>query len=317
VEAPLIIDATGSFSWVARRLGKKVNLKMGFVGYGIKLESKNKESLLPYFGLDEETVGFWGGSYRKIHGYMWDASLYPYQDGSIDICCGETGIFPSPIRKYQLDNEYDYCKQRLKERWKFLEDFYKEGFSRGKVVKEHWGFIKENLEKDPFDANLLMVGDNTGRVSLVTGEGFQPALVCGGLAGDFATRAITEGKVDKGYLSEYRSLLEENEITGRNWAKAVNSVLRIGSNYLVAFVISCLGRFAVKFGEEEIVNLMNTSKVKENKILEYGIEMMKHLAKLGLSPSYRRDFASGEYMRRKYPDAKIWLAPKIKERLDL
>jgi hypothetical protein len=112
-------------------------------------------------------------------------------------------------------------------------------------------------------------------------------------------------------------LLEENEITGRNWAKAVNSVLRIGSNYLVAFVISCLGRFAVKFGEEEIVNIMNTGKVKENKILEYGIEMMKHLAKMGFSSSYRRDFASGEYIRRKYPEAKIWLAPKIKEVFDL
>jgi electron transfer flavoprotein-quinone oxidoreductase len=317
VEAPLVIDATGSFSSVARMLGKKVNLKMGFVGYGVKLQPSNKESLLSYFGLDEETVGFWGGSYRKFHGYMWDCSLYPYQDGSIDICCGETGIFPSLIKNYRLNNEWDYCKNRLEQRWKFLEGFYKEGFSKGKVVKEHWGFIKENMEKEPFDANLLIVGDNTGRVSLTTGEGFQPALIYGKIAGDFAAKAITDGKVDKNYLSQYGSLLDENELTGRDWSKAVNLVLRIGSNYLVAFIISCLGRFAVKFGEDELINLTNTGKVQEKDKFKYGIEIMKHFAKLGFSSSYRKEFMSGEYIRRKYPEAKIWLAPKIKEVFDL
>jgi len=97
------------------------------------------------------------------------------------------------------------------------------------------------------------------------------------------------------------------------WSKIVNMVLRMGSDYMVAFVISCLGRFAVKFGEDELVNLMNTGKVHEKDIFEYGMEIMKHLAKLMLSSGYRREFMSGEYIRRKYPEAKIWIDPKIKE----
>jgi len=315
IEASLVIDATGSFSPVARMLGKKVNLKMGFIGHGVKLSGS--ENLLPYFGLDEETVGFWGGSFRNfssgLKGYMWDGALYPYEDGSIDVCCGETGGYPPAVRKRQLKNEDEFCKNRLEKRWGFLQDFYKKGFSKGKVVKRYHGFIKENLEKRPFDDNLLMVGDNTGRVSLVTGEGFQPALLYGKMVGDFATKAITEGKTDKSYLSQWNLILDENELTGRTWSKIVNLVLRMGSDYMVAFVISCLGRFAVKFGEDEIINLMNTGKVHEKDIFEYGMEIMKHLAKLMLSSGYRKEFMGGKYIQRKYPEAKIWIDPKIKE----
>lgn len=317
VKTPLIIDATGSFANASRMLGKKVELKMGFAGYGVKLQANENEDLLSHFSLDKETVGFWGGSYRKLHGYMWDGALYPYEDGSLDICCGETGVYPSLIRKYQLKNEYEYCKKVLGERWKFLKDFYKEGFSKGKVVKEHWGFIKENMEREPFDANLLMVGDNTGRVSLTTGEGFQPALIYGKIAGDFATKAISEERVDKKYLSGYDTLLDENEVTGKDWSKAVSMILRLGSDHIVAFIISCLGRIAVKFGEDELINLMSTGKAQDKQKMEFGIDIAKHLTKLVIRKDYRKDFFSGDYIRRVYPESKIWLAPKIKEVFDL
>jgi flavin-dependent dehydrogenase len=315
IKTPLVIDATGSFSRVARMLGKKVSLKMGFTGYGVKLQAK--EDILPYFGLDEETVGFWGGSSRNfssgLRGYMWDGAMYPYGDGSIDICCGETGRYPSIMRKYQLKDEYEFCRNRLKKRWDFLQDFYKEGFSRGDVVKRYYGFIREDLEEKPFDDNLLMVGDNTGRVSLVTGEGFHPAVVYGKIAGDFATRAITEGKTDKNYLAEWNSILNENELTGRIWPKIVNHALRLGSDYMIAFIISCLGSFAVKFEEDELINLMSVGKLHKKDIFEYAMEMTKHLTKLTLSSGYRKEFMSGEYIRRRYPDAKIWIDPKIKK----
>lgn len=315
IETSLVIDATGSFSHVARMMGKKVNLKMGFTGYGVKLQSR--EDILTYFGLDEETVGFWGGSSRNfssgLKGYMWDGALYPYEDGSVDVCCGETGGYPPAVRRYRLKNEeeYKHCENRLKKRWDFLQDFYKEGFAKGKIVGRYHGFIKENLEKKPFDDNLLMVGDNTGRVSLVTGEGFQPALLYGKMAGDFATVAVTGGKTDKDDLAEWNTILEENELSERTWSKITSLILRMGSDYMVGFIISCLGRFAVEFGEDELISLMNTNKGYEKGAFDYGREAMKHLAKLMLSSGYRKEYTSGEYIRRRYPDATVWVDPKI------
>jgi len=319
INASLVIDATGSFAHIANMLGKNANAKFGFTGYGMKFSAE--EDLLPYFGLDEETVGFWGGSDRDLstglRGYMWDGALYPYNDGSIDVCCGVTGPYPSGVRKNMLKNEYEFCKKRLEEKWTFLQKFYKKGFSKGKEVKRYWGFIKENLEPNPYDNNLLMVGDNTGRVSLVTGEGFQPALIYGKMCADFATKAITEGKTDGKDLSQWKNILEENEITGREWSKIVSLVLRIGSDSAIALLLSCLGRFGVKFGEEDIIALMSTSKVNEREIMDYAKEILKHGTKLALSKNYRKDFLSGEYIRRKYPDAKLWIDPKIKEFLGM
>lgn len=319
IEASLVIDATGSFSIVANMLGKRSKPRVGFTGYGVKLSAD--ENLLPYFGLDEETVGFWGGSDRDLstglRGYMWDGALYPYRDGSIDVCCGVTGPYPSSVRNSTLKNEYEFCKNRLEKKWAFLKNFYKEGFSKGKEVKRYWGFIKENLEKKPYDDNLLMVGDNTGRVSLVTGEGFQPAVIYGKMCADFATEAVTEGKTDKSSLARWNTILEENEITGRNWSRIVNLVLRAGSDTAVALLISCLGRFGVKFGEDNIIALMSTSRVSERDVMEYAMEILKHGIKLVISNDYRRDFMSGEYLRRKYPDANVWVDPKIKDLLGI
>ena len=319
VESSIVIDATGSFALIANMLGKKSKPKMGFTGYGAKLSAD--ENLLPYFGLDEETVGFWGGSDRDLstglRGYMWDGALYPYRDGSIDVCCGVTGPYPPSVRNNELKNEYEHCKNRLSGKWAFLKDFYKEGFSKGKEAKRYWGFIKENLEPMPYDDNLLMVGDNTGRVSLVTGEGFLPAVVYGKMCADFATEMITEGKTDKGSLAQWGSLLDERELTGRDWTKIVNLALRAGSDYAVALLISCLGRFGVKFDEDTLIALMSSEKFTEREIMGFAAEILKHGAKLVLSRDYRKEFISGEYMRRKYPDTKVWVDPKIKDLLGL
>jgi len=133
------------------------------------------------------------------------------------------------------------------------------------------------------------------------------------MCADFATEAVTEGKTDKEHLSQWNTILEENEITGRNWSRIVNLVLRTGSDTAVALLISCLGRFGVKFGEDDIIALMSTSRVSERDVMEYATEIIKHGAKLVLSKGYREDFMSGEYLRRKYPDAKVWIDPKIKE----
>jgi flavin-dependent dehydrogenase len=319
IEGSLVIDATGSFALIANMLGKKAKPKMGFTGYGVKLSAD--EDLLPYFGLDEETVGFWGGSDRDLstglRGYMWDGALYPYRDGSIDVCCGVTGSYPSSVRNNELKNDYEYCKNRLSGKWSFLKKFYKEGFSKGKETKRYWGFIKENLEPRPYDDNLLMVGDNTGRVSLVTGEGFLPAVIYGRMCADFATEMITEDKSDRGSLAQWGSLLEERELTGREWTKLVNLALRAGSDYAVALLISCLGRFAVKFDEDTLISLMSSGEFTERETMGFVAEILKHGAKFVLSKKYREEFVSGAYMRKKYPDAKIWMDPKIKNLLGL
>jgi hypothetical protein len=39
--------------------------------------------------------------------------------------------------------------------------------------------------------------------------------------------------------------------------------------------------------------------------------------KLVLSKEYRKEFVSGEYVAKKYPDAKVWIDPKIKDLLGL
>jgi hypothetical protein len=137
------------------------------------------------------------------------------------------------------------------------------------------------------------------------------------MCADFATEMITQGKSDKGSLAQWGSMLEENEITGREWTKMVNTALRAGSDYAVALLISCLGRFAVKFDEDTLIALMSSGEFAEREIMGFATEIMKHGAKLVLSKEYRKEFVSGEYMRRKYPDTKVWVDPKIKELLGL
>ena len=194
-EAPLVIDASGAASVIARKVG----LSNGFSKLGIGAEY---DLFAPHW--PQNKVAFLFGNQVAPGGYAW---IFPHPDHRIRLGVGvvnsENKIDP---RRY-LD--------------KLLKDasLFKHELSQVSQIEYHTGLIPGEiyLKKTATDG-VLVVGDAGGLVSTLLGEGIRFAIDIGRMAGEVAGEAVQKKRFEARFLSKYEAL----------WKKKYKRIFQIG-----------------------------------------------------------------------------------------
>ena len=195
-EAPVIIDASGASSFVARRMG----LTTGFERLGVGAEYDLYAPNWP-----AGRVAFLFGQRVAPSGYAW---IFPHQGHRVRVGVGM-------IRPDSNGDPRKYLEQLLRPDACFGKEL--QGASR---LEYHAGVIPSELYlKRTVANNLLVVGDAGGLVSTLLGEGIRFAVEIGRMAGAVAAEAVTEGRYDDAFLHRFEV----------RWQRKFKHLFRVGA----------------------------------------------------------------------------------------
>jgi digeranylgeranylglycerophospholipid reductase len=93
----------------------------------------------------------------------------------------------------------------------FLERLKTDGKIKGSAISYQAGWIPVEPVRTAVIGNILLAGDAAGHAHPITGAGIFSAVLCGRMAGKWATRAVREHDLDRlqGYEDEWRDLFGE------------------------------------------------------------------------------------------------------------
>ena len=93
----------------------------------------------------------------------------------------------------------------------FVTRLIREGKIEGSPYDHSAGWIPAEPVREVTRDNILLTGDAAGHTHPITGAGIFASVVCGRMAGKWASRAVKEGNIDllKEYEYEWRDLLGE------------------------------------------------------------------------------------------------------------
>jgi digeranylgeranylglycerophospholipid reductase len=193
--APLIIDASGAMSVMARKLG----LSRGFQRVGVGAEY---DLFAPHW--PRGRAAFLLGSQFAPSGYAW---MFPHQESRLRLGVGL-------IRPDSFEDPKKYLDQILASR------IFNGELSQISRLEYHTGVIPSEpyLKRTALD-NLLIVGDAGGLVSTLLGEGIRFAIDIGWMAGRVAGEAVRAQRFDQEFLSQFE----------RAWQKKYQRVFQLGA----------------------------------------------------------------------------------------
>jgi len=131
--------------------------------------------------------------FRPYKGYGW---IFPLGENRFNIGCG---TFQEDNRNYNLNNIYH----------EFFNDPFIKDLLSTTTYKTIWsasyplpalGVKKKSLYSD----NMMLIGDNAGFVSPISGEGIHPSIVSGQAAAGAAIQALEEENISKEALKQYK-----------------------------------------------------------------------------------------------------------------
>ncbi len=194
-EAPLIIDASGAASVIARKVG----LSNGFAKLGVGAEY---DLFAPHW--PQAQVAFLFGNQIAPSGYAW---IFPHPNQRVRV---GVGVLNS---EGKIDPR-GYLDKLLKE-----SIFFKHELSQVSQIEYHTGFIPSEiyLKKTATDG-VLVVGDAGGLISTLLGEGIRFAIDIGRMAGGVAGEAVQKQKFESKFLSKYEVL----------WKKKYKWIFQVG-----------------------------------------------------------------------------------------
>lgn len=233
VEAPIVIGADGAYSVVARDLGMKQLSERHYCA-----------GLRAYY---EGVTGFHPRNHIEIHfvdesipGYLW---IFPMPCGRANV---GIGMLSSAVKKrrVKLKPLLDQLVAHPRFAHRFA-DARRIGPVRG------WGLPLGSRPRRMYGDGWMLVGDAASLIDPFTGEGIGNAMVSGWRAGDWAFRAVTDGRTDapflKGYQTEVmdrlRHELRLSHMMQRlgNWKWLLDTVIRKASRSdELAGLISCM-----------------------------------------------------------------------------
>jgi len=182
IDAKLIIAADGVGSRVGPFFGIRTFVPLKYMESCVQYEMtniKDIKGLEMYFGQDVAPGG-----------YVW---IFPKSDESANVGIGIIPTMTDKNAKYYLD--------------RFLETPRMEGAS---FVELNAGGVPVSRPlKQTYGDNILMVGDAGRLVNPITGGGISTAISTGKHAGQTASKAIREGKLDGESLSIYQEKWKE------------------------------------------------------------------------------------------------------------
>ncbi|MFX1328887.1 MAG: NAD(P)/FAD-dependent oxidoreductase [Promethearchaeota archaeon] len=180
----IIIIADGMSSKLAIRSGLKNKWKIEEIGIAKCAILKGENNL------DKDIMSLFFKSYK---GYGW---IFPLEDNLFNIGCG---IIGEHILKYDLNQIY---KQ-------FLNDPNVKNYLPKVSYKKIWegGYPLPSqgvLEKSLYGDNIMLIGDNAGFVSPISGEGICSSIVSGKIAAETAINAFEVENISRNTLKNYK-----------------------------------------------------------------------------------------------------------------
>lgn len=196
LKAPLIIDASGINSVIARKLGLSKGVERVGVGAEYDLYAPNWPT---------ERVAFLFGGQVAPSGYGW---IFPHHNHRVRLGVGVIRPDTKADPKVCLENILTQ------------NTFVKNELSPVSRLEYHTGIIPSEIYlPQTYTDGVLVVGDAGGLVSTLLGEGIRFAIDIGRLAGEIAGRAAQEKRFDAAFLAQYETA----------WKKKYNRVFRIGA----------------------------------------------------------------------------------------
>jgi len=193
--APLIIDASGAASVMARKLG----LTSGFQRVGVGAEY---DLFAPNWPRGRAV--FLLGSRFAPSGYAW---MFPHQENRLRLGVGL-------IRPDSSEDPKQYLDHILSAR------IFNGELSQISRLEYHTGVIpSEPYLKRTATDGLLVVGDAGGLISTMLGEGIRFAIDIGRMAGQVASEAVRVRRFDQKFLSQFE----------RDWQKKYKQVFQLGA----------------------------------------------------------------------------------------
>ncbi|MBD3195970.1 MAG: geranylgeranyl reductase family protein [Candidatus Lokiarchaeota archaeon] len=183
VKSKIIILADGMSSKLARKSGLRGKWNVEDLGLA-KCAILEGETTL-----DKEGIHVF---FRPYKGYGW---IFPLGEKRFNIGCG---TFEEDNLNYDLNEIYTG----------FIEDPHIKKILSGQNYKTIWsgsfplpakGVLKESLYGD----NIMLIGDNAGFVSPISGEGIHPGIVSGEAAAEAAINALEQDNISKKTLKHY------------------------------------------------------------------------------------------------------------------
>ncbi len=194
-EAPLVIDATGVASMIARKVG----ISNGFAKLGVGAEY---DLFAPHWPQDK--VAFLFGNQVAPAGYAW---IFPHPNRRIRLGVGVVNSKDKTDPRAYLDNLLNES------------NFFKQELSQVSQIEYHTGFIPGEIYlKKTVTDGVLVVGDAGGLVSTLLGEGIRFAIDIGRMAGEVAGEAVQKQRFEARFLSKYEAL----------WKKKYKRIFQIG-----------------------------------------------------------------------------------------
>lgn len=194
-EAPLVIDASGVASVIARKVG----LSNGFAKLGVGAEY---DLFAPHWPQDR--VAFLFGNQVAPAGYAW--------------------IFPHPNQRVRLGVGVINSENKIDPR-RYLDKLlnnpvlFKQELSDVSQIEYHTGLIPSEIYLQKTVTNgVLVVGDAGGLISTLLGEGIRFAIDIGRMAGRVAGEAVQKQRFETRFLSKYEAL----------WKKKYKRVFQVG-----------------------------------------------------------------------------------------
>jgi digeranylgeranylglycerophospholipid reductase len=224
VAANLIIGCDGANSMIAKKFfDRSCYMVIGCVQY----------TLCPC-SIEEDTIEFFLGREVAPGGYAW---IFPKGGGVANVGLGSRG---KPAKE-------------LLER--FLKSF-PDKFSGSKRIKEGAAPVPISGQlKSVVRDGLMICGDSAGQVIPLTGAGIHSSIVAGSIAGEVASRALREGDIGAGRLSEYEAEF------GKVWGRRISRSLR-ALRVLESLSDDDLNELAGILKAEDVLDLANGLNVE-------------------------------------------------------
>jgi digeranylgeranylglycerophospholipid reductase len=189
IEAKVVVGADGVNSTIAKLSGLRKNVKIKDIESCAQYEMVNVKID------DTDLLEFYLGKQVSPRGYVW---VFPKSENRANIGLGIGGGLGE------------------KTAYEYLQDFIKHN-PRGKEICENAKVIEFRVGALPMGGpnpknvldNLMLVGDAAGQVHPITGGGMGYAIVCGSIAGEVATDAITEEDTSEEALTLYEERWQE------------------------------------------------------------------------------------------------------------
>ncbi|MFB0563202.1 MAG: NAD(P)/FAD-dependent oxidoreductase [Candidatus Lokiarchaeia archaeon] len=258
IEAEVVVGADGVNSTIAKLSGLRKNIKLKDIESCAQYEMVNVEID------DVDLLEFYLGKQVSPRGYVW---VFPKSENRANIGLGIGG---GVGEKTALE---------------YLQDFIKKN-PRGKEICKNAKAIEFRVGALPMGGpnpqnvldNLILVGDAAGQVHPITGGGMGYAIVCGSIAGEIATEAITAEDTSEEALSLYEAQWREKY--GKEFEQMLNlqQLLTEAEDTLLDKLAKILsGKNVVELTAGKKIGIFLKAAAKRDKQLLNLLNQLRHL----------------------------------------